>query len=811
LANWLQRLAQHCAVPTVIARFVGQSERSSSLPALLRSILEELRDVAFKLDVKTDLPTDPETLLELWPSLLALAAQSGPIVLVIDGVNQLEGGFEDLDWALTLSGSVKLAISLRDDDDDGRRVLRALRGETDVIVRAMQPFDKLEHRRELIERYLARFFKELDDHHVDTLARLKGASSPLFLKIIVAELRVFGSFAERGRQIMSTFGSDPVAAFHAVLCRLESEVLDGTLAIEAEALVCKVFGLLAHARSGLSTRELADMVGAELGIATSLRLELKGTIELLLYQVRPFLMRRGSRHDILYEAFLLAARDRYVAGEKNAVVGARPAPAWHSSLADYFAGLPMYEDHENPGLASAQANARRAAVLPHHLLHAERWDELTDTMCDLEFVEAKVRAGLVHELREEYRLVRERLPESESECSENAVRRQRLERHAETLANYARGVTPWCPELLSTLPLTNNEIELELQRFAQSSPRLHRLAAFERFVEGSTGLLERHRQRPRATVELALASAGGGPVEAAAEAIAARETSAPLFVRARANRSPLRLRPALVRQLRPADTHGLLQRADHVHSIALSLDGRTFVTGQRDGDLGVWDFERGRRRFTLAGHTMLAKAVALSADGRIAVTGGYDKTVRVWDLRRGRRVRVMEGHKDLITGIALTPDAELALSVSQDGALMVWDVQTGACTGRLDTQARGIHAVALAARGRIALTGGGGELCVWDLDAGRRLFALDAFRGTPTSIAITPDARRAVSAALDGTIQVWEPLEGRSHVVLARGESLESAGAVALTPDGRVAISQTGDGALRVWDAETGACLRVLA
>ena len=71
-----------------------------------------------------------------------------------------------------------------------------------------------------------------------------------------------------------------------------------------------------------------------------------------------------------------------------------------------------------------------------------------------------------------------------------------------------------------------------------------------------------------------------------------------------------------------------------------------------------------------------------------------------------------------------------------------------------------------------------------------------------SSVVVTPDGRRAVSASTDRTLRVWDLETGRSLRTL-EGHSGEIS-SVAVTPDGRRAVSASTDRTLRVWDLETG-------
>ena len=66
------------------------------------------------------------------------------------------------------------------------------------------------------------------------------------------------------------------------------------------------------------------------------------------------------------------------------------------------------------------------------------WDEATETLCDLWFVEAKVQLGLVSALQADYLTALKGLPESRKEIEQERERQQRLDNYKHDLIAYAR-------------------------------------------------------------------------------------------------------------------------------------------------------------------------------------------------------------------------------------------------------------------------------------------------------------------------------------------------------------------------------------
>jgi len=103
---------------------------------------------------------------------------------------------------------------------------------------------------------------------------------------------------------------------------------------------------------------------------------------------------------------------------------------------------------------------------------------------------------------------------------------------------------------------------------------------------------------------------------------------------------------------------------------------------------------------------------------------------------------------------------------------------------------------------------GAAEVKVWDVQTNREIATL---RGDPgksehvRQVSITPDGRRAVSAAAEGTLRVWDLETGKQlRVITAHTSEVND---VVIDPLGRTAMSASDDKTLKVWDLETGALM----
>jgi hypothetical protein len=337
LANWVdgyrKRIEAGGGNESIHFRFIGASDRSTSVHSLLRFLLREMKEVAGRFE--GEIPGDPIKLRQTWLDSLSHAGRHGKTVIVIDALNQLESGLTDLNWLpLLLPENIKLIVSFKR-DEKAEELFRRWR-EAQVNLSEVKPFDNLDDRRRLVKAYLSQYLKELDEEHLEALINLAGAGNPLYLKVVLSELRVFGAFGGLAAKIRSDFGDTPITAFEALLKRLETD--PAYSAVEPKRVVPLLFSLLAHARHGLSADELTDLAIQALALEQDdqSREAAADAINLFLRQVRPFLAHREGRYDFFYESFKLAAQQRYVATHADYDLPRRPAHEWHRHLAEYF-------------------------------------------------------------------------------------------------------------------------------------------------------------------------------------------------------------------------------------------------------------------------------------------------------------------------------------------------------------------------------------------------------------------------------------------------------------------------------------------
>ena len=201
----------------------------------------------------------------------------------------------------------------------------------------------------------------------------------------------------------------------------------------------------------------------------------------------------------------------------------------------------------------------------------------------------------------------------------------------------------------------------------------------------------------------------------------------------------------------------------------------------------------------VTGHTDAVLSAVFSRDGRRVVSASRDQTARIWDSVTGERIGaaggkkielddnlLMEGHEyDLLT-MKFFPGGNTLLTSGFDGTMRIWDSTIGQTTGRelAMLPETGMYGVVDVSRD--------GQ---WILTAGRS--SADNKPGEKTKKA------NWHTAQLWNTASVLKSRRPRPGMILD-GQHHYRVTTVAISPDNKRLITADREGYLVVWDAESG-------
>ena len=366
LANFSMNFQSKYRNKKLFKRFCGASNFSSNAYSLWKSIIDEA-----DIDMGGFYPNNLDELKINFEYVLKAISDKSDSVIIIDAINQMIDGEDMLRWLgrYDLPDNLKIIISVKKDSamiavEPGKFYAFEIKGLDEP------------GKRRLINQYLGNYLKTLDDEQIDVICSFEASENPLFLKVLLSELRVFGSFDQLSEEI-GRFGNSPVSAFKHVLDRLES---DG----RKTNIVPLMFSLLANARAGLAEDELVDIIKSQTDFDEN---DIRDAIRLNIMKVRQFMMRKDGCHDFFYDSFKIASREKY--GDKNDL------------LLDYFnRKADPYHDFSfaNPD----ENNLRALNELPFHLNSSGDYEELEKVLGSYAFMKNKLELSDVYNLISDY-------------------------------------------------------------------------------------------------------------------------------------------------------------------------------------------------------------------------------------------------------------------------------------------------------------------------------------------------------------------------------------------------------------------------
>ena len=327
LAYWLCQKQVQNTECFFIEHYIGIAGDADPVSVLRRIIAE----IKYRTGDAEDMPSQPDDVVRDFPLWLARVRANDPLLLILDGLNQLEQ--EQLNWLPSFwPDTVSAYISVIPGEQ-----LQTLT-ERDYPVFTLQGLET-DRRQQLIENWLATYRKALSREQVSQLINAPQTQNPLFLRTVLEELRIFGYFEQLDNRINSLLSAqNPAELFALVLERLETDF--------GKNIVSQIMRALWAARRGLSETEIAGITGLS-----------RLVISTFLMAIDAHLAKRGGLLNFFHD-YLKQAVKQHCLENKETETHA------HIKLAHYF--------------EQQKLNDRVAEELPWQWQQAEQWDALKD-------------------------------------------------------------------------------------------------------------------------------------------------------------------------------------------------------------------------------------------------------------------------------------------------------------------------------------------------------------------------------------------------------------------------------------------------
>ena len=797
LAMAAQRAQESLPHAHVMARFIGVTGKSSNGHTLLTDLCRNL--CLLYGGEPDDIPEDPAKLQYDFRQYLAKATEEHPLILFLDALDQFNGNdaAKLLPWLpVALPPNVRIIIS-------------TLKGESfDVLAGRNDPepvFHEItqltaDDGRNALQAWLKRAMRKLQPHQQEQIIKdfEYAGCAPLYLHLAFEQAQHWESYASRQR-----LGRD--------IPEMIEEFYDSLSRPEAHGpIVEKVLTAIRCAKQGLSDDEILGILAADpdfwnsFGIQTFHSYDTGEKTDTKARLIPPVLWIR-LYHDLEYyltrrnapggEVITFYHRQLAEAVDNMYLARTGIKQKRHKELADFFAGK-RWLIKETPPLI---ANIRVCDELPWLRVKSEDWDAVTETLCNLDFIQAKSAAKMTYELIGDFNGALQGIPENAENTAREREHQAHMEKYAHDLISYAKGEISVLEVPESITRWTRKQFTEEIERIKTNPTRVDRLKDFLNFLGNESHNLQNYAHEAlHFATQQAWNFTATGPVGKAAE-----KGSPDVY-------KNLLLRRQLTRPLWNPNPQAILILKGHtseVMAVSITPDGKRAISGSDDYTCILWDLISGVAIQALKGHTSSVGAVSITPDGKRAISGSGDNTCIVWDLISGTDIQILKGHTSSVGAVSITPDGKRAISGSDDYTCIVWDLISGIAIQTLKGHTSWVNAVSITPDGKRAISGSSDNTCIlWDLISGE---ACQTMKGHHVSaVSITPDGKKAISGSGDNTCILWDLISGEALQTL-KGHT-KRVNAVSIIPDGKRAISGSSDNTCIVWDLISGGALQTL-
>lgn len=244
---------------------------------------------------------------------------------------------------------------------------------------------------------------------------------------------------------------------------------------------------------------------------------------------------------------------------------------------------------------------------------------------------------------------------------------------------------------------------------------------------------------------------------------------------------------------------------------SISPDDKLIASASEDGTIRLWSVETGEEICAFEGHTARVNSVLFSHDGRLLVSASgetFNHTpsdidrdlVMVWDIFKRERVLTLSGHKTSVHHAVFSYDDSIIASASYDGMICLWDIRSGEKITSFDGQAKDIEHLDFLLDGEeIALSSNAGDLNIWNVKTSQLVRTIST--GGHARYVICHHRKNNIAAIIEHSVCVWNALTGRC---LKRIEvhipSREGCNSISFSPDGKRIVLAASDGTVRILD-----------
>ena len=243
-----------------------------------------------------------------------------------------------------------------------------------------------------------------------------------------------------------------------------------------------------------------------------------------------------------------------------------------------------------------------------------------------------------------------------------------------------------------------------------------------------------------------------------------------------------------------------------ISTVQFSADGKTLISGSRDGTLHKWNLVTGKnvKPFGKAEYGKY-HLLPFIPDSTTLARITTDKTIQLFDIETGDILLTLTGYLGSINSLALSADGTTLATAPDNQMIQLWDMQTRRYKATIHTESP-LYSMVFSPDSTMLASGVKEDILLWDAKTQQHKATLTGHKNDVRAVVFSPNGQTLASCARN-MIRLWD-VHTAEHKITLQGHA-SHINSIAFSPDGKILASGSGfwddnDKTIRLWDTKTG-------